>query len=186
MLARHIILSIYFQKTHFIRCIKPNEEKICEKFDNEYVSRQLKSFSVISYAKFVRNCYPIKIPLDSLKEIYDPYFAQIEFFSKNVKQFYIKMLVSCGFRLKNFKMGEKLIFFRECQNGLVSEILNTNPESIKGNLAKMKRFLARNKWKLLINCVTFVNCMLILFIQSFILEKCIFVLIYHHLFICFF
>lgn len=160
-------ISFQFQDTHFIRCIKPNEERIPGKFDEEYVSRQLKCFSVIAYAKFIQNCYPIKVSFDVLREPYEQFIQtsdmvhQTDDFRIISKNFFRKLLVSCGFEMKDFRVGEHQIFFRESQKHLARDILKNDQEAIERNIAKMKRFRARSRWRKLGNLYLFIKCMLI-------------------------
>lgn len=100
-----------FQDVHFIRCILPNYEKRIGDFSEKLILEQLKTSSVVSYAKFVRFGYPKRIPIQKMIEI----CKSIEEKFKKMytqKYFYRKVLLTLGFKIKDFKMGNDEIFFR--------------------------------------------------------------------------
>mmetsp|Transcript_29462 Transcript_29462/g.48834 ORF Transcript_29462/g.48834 Transcript_29462/m.48834 type:complete len:1439 (-) Transcript_29462:104-4420(-) len=47
---------------HYIRCIKPNHEKVPAKFDGQFISRQLRYTGVASVVEIQRCGYPISLP----------------------------------------------------------------------------------------------------------------------------
>lgn len=97
---------------HFICCVLPNNEKQNEKFDDELVLKQLKTSSVISYAKFIRFGYAEHVTLQKIIDECKYVEKKLDKWSNNQFNFYSKVLLSIGFRLKDFKMGNDSVFFR--------------------------------------------------------------------------
>ncbi|EPY72955.1 hypothetical protein CB1_060782011 [Camelus ferus] len=46
---------------HFVHCIKPNNSKLPDVFDNFYVSAQLQYIGVLEMVKIIRHGYPVRL-----------------------------------------------------------------------------------------------------------------------------
>ena len=60
-----LVKELSSQEQHYIRCIKPNDENICNKFCEERVLEQLKYCGVLEAIKIARLGYPVRIPKDT-------------------------------------------------------------------------------------------------------------------------
>lgn len=107
--SRLINMVDSFQDLHFIRCILPNNDKQNAKFEEELVLRQLITSNTISYAKFIRFGYSKRVScqkiIDECKWVKNKSCAS----RLNVCS---KVLLSIGFKLRDFKMGNDGIAFR--------------------------------------------------------------------------
>lgn len=125
------------QNTQFIRCIKPNNQDLPKKLDNVLVLQQLKSANITAYARLMQLGYPVRFAVNDLNQIYGPYIRAAE-----IRQFYMKLFLSIGLKLIDFKFGENLVFFRT-QN----KLLDSSPNSIELIISKMRRYIARTKFR---------------------------------------
>lgn len=67
--------------------------------------------------------------------------------------FYTKCLLALGFHVKDFNMGNDIIFFRMNNFHLIDDLKN-NP---KDTLNSMKKSILRWKWRIAILCVRFAS-----------------------------
>lgn len=96
----------------FIRCILPNNEKQNGKFEDGLVLKQLITSSTISYAKFIRFGYAKHVALQKIIDECKCIENKFGKWSDNQLNFYSKVLLAIGLRLKDFKMGNDSVFFR--------------------------------------------------------------------------
>ncbi|KAI4538993.1 hypothetical protein MG293_011260 [Ovis ammon polii] len=57
---------------HFIHCIKPNNSKLPDTFDNFYVSAQLQYVGILEMVKSVRHGYPVRLSFSDFLSRYRP------------------------------------------------------------------------------------------------------------------
>lgn len=95
-----------------MRCILPNNEKKYGNFEEELVLKQLKTSSVISYARFIRFGFSKHIELQQLVDKCKLIEDKLNTARLDRSQFYSKVLLSIGFRLEEFRIGNGVIFFR--------------------------------------------------------------------------
>lgn len=95
--------------------------------------------------------YPTKVAIESMNSFYKRYFRvdTIENNFDNIKQFYTRLLLSMGLKLRDFKFGEKFIFLRD-QNSKIVDKLMASPDSIEITIANMRRYIARMKFRSLV------------------------------------
>ena len=67
---RALSATILTSHQHFVRCIKPNEEKVPQKLNGEYVARQLRYLGVHAVVEINRLGYPIKYPDPDFRKRY--------------------------------------------------------------------------------------------------------------------
>lgn len=129
------------QNSHFIRCIKPNDTGSPKDFDKVLMLQQIKPANIIAYAEFMQIGYPTRISFDSLNKTYERFTScrVLECDFTTMKQFYTKLLLSIGFQLKDFKLGEKLVFFRAQNSALIKDLM----ESPANSLMKMNGYIAK-------------------------------------------
>lgn len=112
----------------FIRCILPNKDKESGNFDQEFVLSQLNTSCTVAYAKFIRFGYAKRVSfeelIDKCKPIEDKFSGR--YFDRS--SFYSKVLLSIGFRLDEFKMGNAAIFFRSNKFELIQQFFQQMEE----------------------------------------------------------
>lgn len=124
-----------------------------KKFDNVLVMQQLKSANLIAYAEFMQLGYPLHVSFDSLSYKYKQYIPNTVMDFNEMKQFYTKLMLSIGFKLRDFTFGENLIFFRAKSSKLIDQLMSSSSESIK----IMKRYTARSKIRVVALCLIFLR-----------------------------
>lgn len=108
---------------HFIRCILPNNNKQNGKFEEELVLSQLNTTCTVSYANFIRFGYSKSVPLEELVEKCRPVEEKWIRANADRSSFYSKVLLSIGFKLDEFKMGNEAIFCRSNKYVLLENFL---------------------------------------------------------------
>ena len=111
-----LIKELGEQEQHYIRCIKPNDENICNKFDEERVLEQLKYCGVLEAIKIARLGYPVRIQ----KELfYNKFYSLFKYNGlnnyDNVNDLFIKM----KYEWNLFKIGIGKIFLKKELNNLI-------------------------------------------------------------------
>lgn len=103
--------------------------------------------------------YPNRVSIDSLNGTYERYISCGVFESgfNGIKQFYTKLLLSIGFKSKDFKFGETLIFFRGQNSGLIDQLLGSPPNSIELNVTKMRHYTARIRFRSVVYALIFLR-----------------------------
>lgn len=111
---------------YFVRCILPNNDKKGDIFEEEMVLRQLLTSSTISYGKFIRFGYSNHVPYQKIFEA----CKSVERLRKHCvdrSDFCLKILLSMGFKLNDFKMGCNAIAFRANKIHMLEELLSGWP-----------------------------------------------------------
>lgn len=142
----HIFVVFLFQNPYFIRCIKPNSEKKENFFQNELVSQQLYTSSIISYAKFNRLGYPKRVQLKEITDKIQPIASTLKFISKH-RLLNLKFLQFLGYEQKDFQMGNDTIFFRLHKFKLFEKFILDFENNRDLFLCKMKKFLIQSNWQ---------------------------------------
>lgn len=78
----------------------------------------------ISYANFMKFGYPKRIYLQDLVNVCKELENNLKTISIKQSNFYSKVLLSIGFKLKDFKMGNNAIFFRAEKFHLLEKIFS--------------------------------------------------------------
>lgn len=134
-----------------MRCIKPNNRKKSDEFDDSFVLEQLKCSSVISYVEFMRFGYPTHIPIDKLNESFRMYMPEFGYTPvSDDKRFYKILAHTLGFTSQEFKFGNNSICFRVKKSNSIEQLPNLSFNMIHEITRKMKSFLsAASKWQIL-------------------------------------
>lgn len=114
----------FFQDSHFVRCIRPNNEKQKENFDNELVLRQLMTSSTVAYAKFIRYGYSKHIPYQKIIDECKWIEEKLKIPSLNRSNLYFRILMPLGFSPKDLKMGREMIFFHSNKYHLIENFFS--------------------------------------------------------------
>lgn len=120
---------------HFVRCILPNLEKKCNKFDKRLVLSQLRCNGVLEGIRIARAGYPNKMTFD---EFFDRYLIlnTKDVFTKNTKSNCELVLEHIGLDETLFRVGITKLFFK---NGILGHLEELRDAAIKEALAKFQR-----------------------------------------------
>lgn len=135
------LLLIFFQKSQFIHCVKPNRDMIVQKFDECMVLKQLRSTSTLAYTDFVRFGFPLRISVAKMQSLYAPHYH----ICTSARKFHMKLLLAIGLRIGQFKLGQNFIFFRSDQHEKMQQLLLVSP-----CILALKRYKARTRWLILL------------------------------------
>ena len=108
-----LVKELSSQEQHYIRCIKPNDENICNKFCEERVLEQLKYCGVLEAIKIARLGYPVRIPKDTF---YNKFYS---LFRKNSVDECFDMFELMEYDKDLYKIGKEKIFLKKEMNNIL-------------------------------------------------------------------
>lgn len=167
--SMHRIQSFYlilsFQDSHFIHCVKPNENKRFNEFDEIFVSNQLNVMRVTPLLDLLRHGYAERIP-------YDPILSKILPFITNKAKLYPEDLIgnvlqTIGCRKNKFKLGRTQIFFRPNQEQFIdylTALKDDDAARLGSDMSKLFCTRQKNAW--LIFCRFLGKCWCIIALTS--------------------
>lgn len=137
--------QFYFssQNCHFIHCMKPNNESLPNKFDENFVSTQLNTIGAVPIANLVRRGYAAKLSYNEL-------ISQIVKYMGNRKAInYPKDLCEIALNLvgcTSYKFGRSQVFFRPKSEHFIKSLTNLD-ESTAKNIASqvISKFIIRQR-----------------------------------------
>lgn len=105
---------------------------------------QLVSTGCIAYQQLMRTGYPSHINIDYLLDRFKQNMDFSKYVTKNQKEFCETLLRSCGLKWKDFRIGNKNVFFRNGKVDLLTESLKQDSKAIFNRYMRLK--LVRAKW----------------------------------------
>lgn len=108
--------------------------------------QQLYSSSTISYAKFTRHGYPMRVHLAELQNRIRPLKSKLKFIS-NSRSLDLKILQFLGFKPNDFEMGTNMIFFRLHRFELFQKFIKDFENDSDLTLKQMKKYLIKSNWR---------------------------------------
>nr|KAF6460741.1 myosin XVI [Molossus molossus] len=97
---------------HFIHCIKPNNSKLPDTFDNFYVSAQLQYIGVLEMVKIVRYGYPVRLSFSDCLSRYKPLAETLPGEKKKLSTEEKCRLVLQQCKLQGWQMGVRKVFLK--------------------------------------------------------------------------
>lgn len=122
-----------FQRTRFVRCIKPNSLRIPGQFDEHYVYNQLQSFGIFAYFELMQIGYPSKVGIFDLYNQLIPYLKPRHYLIGEKMCCRIFLLAN-GFQPKDFKLGTSKIHIRPGKSQLLDQMYQ-NIKEFNGELS---------------------------------------------------
>lgn len=140
-----LVKELSSQEQHYIRCIKPNDENICNKFCEERVLEQLKYCGVLEAIKIARLGYPVRIQKDTF---YNKFYS---LFRKNGVDECFDMFELMEYEKDLYKIGNGKIFLKKEMNNI---LINDN-EKVRDDCAVLiqksfRMFYKRKSFKILL------------------------------------
>ncbi|XP_004704462.1 unconventional myosin-XVI [Echinops telfairi] len=128
---------------HFIHCIKPNNSKLPDTFDNFYVSAQLQYIGVLEMVKIIRHGYPVRLSfpdfLARFKPLADTFLGKKKKLSAEEKC--RLLLEQC--KLQGWQMGVQKVFLRYWQADQLHDLCLQRQRKIITCQKVIRGFLAR-------------------------------------------
>lgn len=108
---------------------------------------QLVSSGCIAYQNLMRTGYPSHMNIDDLFNQLNLDLEFSQYASENQKEFCGILLRSCSLNWKDFRLGNKKIFFRNCKMDELNEKLKGDLKVIIGRCREI--MLIRAKWRIM-------------------------------------
>ncbi|XP_060551419.1 myosin-IIIb-like [Ruditapes philippinarum] len=106
----------------FIRCIKPNHQKLPNSFDTRLVSEQLKSTGVLETTKIRKSGYAVRLPFDVFMKRYQ-YIAYPMTASLEPSSRYCNVIIKCA-KLSDVQIGLSKVFLKYWQSDHLNAIMD--------------------------------------------------------------
>uniref|UniRef100_A0A7N4NU45 Myosin XVI n=1 Tax=Sarcophilus harrisii TaxID=9305 RepID=A0A7N4NU45_SARHA len=128
---------------HFIHCIKPNNSKLPDTFDNFYVSAQLQYIGVLEMVKIIRYGYPVRLSfnefLSRYKALADTLLGEKKKLSAEEKCHFV--LQQC--KLQGWQTGVRKVFLKYWQADQLNDLCLQLQKKIITCQKVIRGFLAR-------------------------------------------
>ncbi|ORX90250.1 hypothetical protein K493DRAFT_325932 [Basidiobolus meristosporus CBS 931.73] len=146
----NLMETISSTNVHYIRCIKPNEEKKPWHFDSQMVLSQLRACGVLETIRISCQGYPSR---RSLNEFVDRYYllapsSQWNF--KDTTKFSKSLLVSTLKDEEKYQLGRTKVFFQAGQLAYLEKLRSTKLNSSACRIqSNIRRYFAQRNYKVL-------------------------------------
>nr|XP_025864693.1 unconventional myosin-XVI [Vulpes vulpes] len=107
-----IIGKLQKRTPHFVHCIKPNNSRLPDTFDNFYVSAQLQYIGVLDMVKIIRYGYPVRLSFPDFLLRYKPLADTLPGEKKQLSAEEKCRLVLQQCKLQGWQMGVRKVFLK--------------------------------------------------------------------------
>ncbi|XP_041586822.1 unconventional myosin-XVI [Vulpes lagopus] len=107
-----IIGKLQKRTPHFVHCIKPNNSRLPDTFDNFYVSAQLQYIGVLDMVKIIRYGYPVRLSFSDFLLRYKPLADTLPGEKKQLSAEEKCRLVLQQCKLQGWQMGVRKVFLK--------------------------------------------------------------------------
>ncbi|XP_014637266.1 PREDICTED: unconventional myosin-XVI [Ceratotherium simum simum] len=128
---------------HFIHCIKPNNSKLPDTFDNFYVSAQLQYIGVLEMVKIIRYGYPVRLSFSDFLSRYKPLADTLRGEKKKLSAEEKCRLVLQQCKLQGWQMGVRKVFLKYWHAGQLNDLCLQLQRKIITCQKVIRGFLAR-------------------------------------------
>ncbi|GMT28366.1 hypothetical protein PFISCL1PPCAC_19663, partial [Pristionchus fissidentatus] len=138
--------------THFVRCIKPNDEMKNSSFNGALVLTQLRCAGIPSLLTLMHSAYPSRIAFTDLYSLYSPSLPSK--LAKLEPRLFCKCLFrALGLSTLDYAFGVSKIFFKSGKFAEFDTIVQGESSNISSLIDKTSRFLTTMRWKMMQYCV---------------------------------
>jgi len=130
---------------HFVRCIKPNVEKIPDKYDFHYVKRQLNYTGILETTKIRKEGYSVRLTFDQFVNRYK--CISLDLSLPPTSQSCAWILHTA--KMKNWRIGHTKVFLKYWHLDLLAEYLKKLDICAMNIQKGVRGFLARRKVKMM-------------------------------------
>ncbi|KAE9414672.1 hypothetical protein Angca_006777 [Angiostrongylus cantonensis] len=124
--------KILSSQSHFVRCLKSNNERRPASLDTATLARQLKAFSVLETLYFRQIGFPLRIPFKRFMQSYRCLLPSEIALCQNQKEIIVDILDGQGVKFANdFRIGTSYVFLRD----RLANQLQTTSERIQHDAA---------------------------------------------------
>ncbi|CAI2322616.1 unnamed protein product [Caenorhabditis sp. 36 PRJEB53466] len=144
-------LSILMEKlretgTHFVRCMKPNNQMDAWVFDGSVLLAQLQCAGMTSVLQLMQEGFPSRA---SFADLYSMYQKRLP---PNLSRLDPRLFSKCLFRAlglnqNHFQFGLTKVFFKAGKFAEFDQIMVQDPETMNELIAKVNDFLVKARWR---------------------------------------
>ncbi|RLN72559.1 hypothetical protein BBJ28_00004451 [Nothophytophthora sp. Chile5] len=134
-----LMTNIRKTKVHYVRCIKPNQNKSPHELDQQMVVSQLRCAGVIEAIRISRVAYPNRLQLDELVEKFWVFDVQHRNSEVPIKQRCDALMEKMGFSSpEQFQIGISRIYFRY---GILEQMEDKKAERLDLQARRLQHFM---------------------------------------------
>lgn len=128
---------------HFVRCIKPNVNKVCDNFDLNYVREQLAYTGVLETTRIRKEGYAVRIPFSDFVERYKLvlYTTNLSTTEASCRQILRRS------QLEGWQIGKTKVFLKYWHTEKLAEQLEKAQRAVIIIQKGVRGFLARRRYK---------------------------------------
>ncbi|CAD6190954.1 unnamed protein product [Caenorhabditis auriculariae] len=132
--------------THFVRCIKPNNEMKPWTFDGAAILTQLQCAGMTSVLRLMQKGFPSRTPFAELYSTYQ------QILPPNLARLDPRLFCKCLFRAlglnsQDYQFGMTKVFFRPGKFAEFDQMLRQDPATMKDLVSKVRIWLVRARWR---------------------------------------
>ncbi|PIC37695.1 hypothetical protein B9Z55_016234 [Caenorhabditis nigoni] len=133
-------------RTHFVRCIKPNNQMIPWQFDGSAILSQLQCAGMTSVLKLMQDGFPSRTSFGDLYSSYQrnlpPKLARLD------SRLFAKCLFrALGLDQHDFQFGLTKVFFRAGKFAEFDQMMRQDPEHMMSLINKVNDWLVKSRWR---------------------------------------
>ena len=150
---KELMTTLNSTNSHFIRCIKPNQEQKPQVLDRHGVMTQLRYSGMCAALLLMQAGFPTRISFDDLYKQYAPKMPRT---LQNLKpqMFCEALLVALDLHGgRDFQVGLTKVFFRPGKLGLIDELTTGTGQGVAAIIKKVRHWVARRRWYSVIHAV---------------------------------
>ncbi|CAB3410648.1 unnamed protein product [Caenorhabditis bovis] len=132
--------------THFVRCVKPNNEMRPWKFDGASILAQLQCAGMASVLRLMQQGFPSRTSFNDLYMVYQknlpPHLARLD------ARLFVKCLFhALGLDHNDFQFGLTKVFFRAGKFAEFDQMMRQDPETMKELIERVDAWLIKARWR---------------------------------------
>lgn len=133
--------------SHFIRCIKPNNDMVAHKFVGAQILSQLHCSGMDSVLRLMQQGYPSRLSFNDLYQAYKR-FLPPELVRLDAHLFCRALFKAIGLNDQDFRFGSSKVFFRPAKFAEFDQIIRTSDaDHMAGLIRQVSRWLIRARWR---------------------------------------
>eukprot|EP00002_Diphylleia_rotans_P003697 TRINITY_DN1257_c0_g1_i4.p1 TRINITY_DN1257_c0_g1~~TRINITY_DN1257_c0_g1_i4.p1 ORF type:complete len:1853 (-),score=344.06 TRINITY_DN1257_c0_g1_i4:249-5807(-) len=137
----NLMKLVHESNCHYLRCIRPNEFKKAEVFNDALVLKQLKYSGMLSTIELRRAGYPIRLTFDAFVKRYKVIFPSHAIkWTAPAKAICDEMLSILDNRKGMYQLGKSMVFLRYQEQEVLERHLFRVRQAASRNIAKSYRF----------------------------------------------
>lgn len=132
--------------THFVRCIKPNQDLVAKKFEGNIILSQLRCSGMGSVLELMQQGFPSRTSFSDLYNMYQSLLPP-ELAKLDPRTFCRGLFHALGLSQEDYKFGSSKVFFRPGKFAEFDQIMKSDPENLKTLISKVQKWLVKTRWK---------------------------------------